>query len=299
MVRGTDMNDLDSELVVIGLPNVFARLPLNRESLEEGKVLYVDAFVEPLINAAAKSNPHWQFVSYGGGWFSERGCKFINFSVIHNRQVLGKISTDYFGHNKVFEIANPRIGKELSRGRSKRTKDLKQALKFIAKYFRVDTSHELLNDSLGVVRDVLYKIASRADGVFYERYRVVSRELVPEIMGQWDQTYRILAVKHNVPTSIIESIVDTYHSTVYANKVNTCMQNDKGVAILVRGDDYLVSHSAHAIKNMQVFTTDTLPISIKRAVGMLKLVPEYRMLDGVGVRLREDLFYVTADEEQT
>ena len=77
------------------------------------------------------------------------------------------------------------------------------------------------------------------------------------------------------------------------------MQNDKGVAILVRGDDYLVSHSAHAIKNMQVFTTDTLPISIKRAVGMLKLVPEYRMLDGVGVRLREDLFYVTADEEQT
>lgn len=291
------MNELEYDYIPLDLPNVFAKVSKDRIEPEGGAVYFINEFIAPLILELAKKQPHWQFIS-DDYTSAGQGRRFTRFVVYHNRKSLGRLGMDYRQNTgNVFHIKNTRISKDMTRSGAKTTKDLNKAIKIVIKNFRVDTSSEALETTLEDVREHLFRQRSRVQSEFDEFYRRILWKLQPEIMSNWQETYRDLAIRNGVDSSTVESIEGAFAKNKLSLEVRRCEAINSGAVVLIRGNEYIVSDGLQSTSRMQLHTTDTLPSGMKRAVGLLKLAPENEIISGVGVKVRENVFYVMATEK--
>lgn len=291
------MNELEYDYIPLDLPNVLAKVRKDRIEPEEGSVFFINEFIAPLILELAKKQPHWQLIS-DDYTSAGRGKRFTRFVVYHNRVSLGRLDTDYRGGTgNVFSIKNTRISKGMTRSGAKTTKDLAKAIKIVIKNFRSDTTAEALEATLEYVKEHLSRQHSQAQSTFDQYYGRVLWKLQPEIMSNWQETYRDLAIRNGADNSTVESIEEAFDKNKLSLEVRRCEAVNDGAVVLIRGDEYIVSDGLQSTNRMQLHSTDTLPTGLKRAVGLLKLAPENEIISGVGVKVRENVFYVTATEK--
>jgi len=291
------MNELEYDYIPLNLPNVLAEVNKDREEPEGGAVYFINEYMAPLILELAKKQPHWQFISTDYT-IAANARRFTRFTVYHNRKSLGSLGMDYRGNiGNVFSIKNTRISKDMLRSQARTTKDLGKAIKIVLKNFRLDTSVEALDTTLEYVREQLTNQYHRANKQFDELYRMMFWKMQPKVMANWQETYRSLALKSGVDSNTIESLEEALHRKKQTSEVRQCEAVNGGAVVLIRGNEYLVSDGLQSTSRMQLHTTDTLPAGLKRAVGLLKLAPENKIISGVGVKMRENVFYVIATEK--
>lgn len=293
------MNELEYDYIPLDLPNVLAKVRKDRLEPEEGSVFFINESIAPLILELAKKQPHWQLIS-DDYTSAGRGKRFTRFVVYHNRVSLGRLDTEYRGGTgNVFSIQNTRISKGLQRSssRSRTTKDLAKAIKIVIKNFRSDTTAEALEATLEYTRIQLNRQHARTQSDFDDFYRRILWRLQPEIMSKWQETYRDLAARNGADINTIESIEEAFNKNELSLEVRRCEAINSGAVVLIRGDEYIVSNGLQSTNYMQLHSTDTLPTGLKRAVGLLKLAPENEIISGVGIKVRENTFYVIATEK--
>lgn len=293
------MNELEYDYIPLDLPNVLAKVRKDRIEPEEGSVFFINEFIAPLILELAKKQPHWQLIS-DDYTSAGRGKRFTRFVVYHNRVSLGKLYTEHRGGTgNVFSIQNTRISKGLQRSssRSRTTKDLAKAINIVIKNFRSDTTAEALEATLEYTRTQLNRQHAQTQSDFDDFYRRILWKLQPEIMSKWQETYRDLAARNGADINTIESIEEAFNKNKLSLEVRRCEAINGGAVVLIRGDEYIVSNGLQSTNYMQLHSTDTLPIGLKRAVGLLKLAPENEIISGVGIKVRENTFYVIATEK--
>ena len=288
------MDELKYDYLPLELPNMLAE----RHKNPEHKPVSTYAKVYPLIEALALKKPQWKFIAhrYHGGDTKYWGYAF---RVCEGREVLGEIVMSYGRRDDdAFEIRNKRIQDSRERGGSAKTKDVKKAIKLVLKSFGAKTISEQVEEALQQTVDATWRVASDRSGTFQTMFRHMQEHLFTHIMDNYNELAPI-AIQNGADATVVGKLLPAYEEYRITKEIETCKANNTGAVVLTLGSEYAVTLWDHSAGGMQthMHTTDTLPIHIKRSVGLLKLVEVKHFLKGVGVKIADTTFFVISKAE--
>ena len=247
------------------------------------------------ITKLAPMYPLWQFVIPT----VFMGNEVITFNVVANGEELGAIKRVYHGRDYVIAVTNHRIAEGRTRGSEYKTKDVDKAVLKVKKTFAPRNPKELLaeaqkeadrcinnqeNGKARALNTYEYNISAAmmeyVKDVGYAGFLAHAQTLEPRIR---DKLLAHIEAEKELRMEI-KSIEEIRRQ--FENQIAALVVRDSG-KYLVRIDD-----------NVQIYDDNTLPESMKRNLGMLKLVDAGFFLSGVGCRVNDEVFVVSANEEQ-
>jgi hypothetical protein len=281
------MEDLKYDYIELTLPNIVGRWDKNKERQQ----IRVEKDIKPFVEALAKKYPQWRFMATQF-WYqrpndAEPYAEAYRFYVYDGREALGQISTDY-GRNreKVFTINNERIADARERGDTTKTKDLKKAVKIVGKMFGAKTIHERLAEASNDAATDIARVHSDRAGTFNRTY---------DHMANYESLAPI-AVQGGANAETVERLLSAHDEFKITKEIYECQQNNTGAVVLIHGSDYAVMGKDDSGEHKtRIFSTETLPLHIKRSVGMLKLVEPKYFVKGAGLKIHDSAFFVVKE----
>lgn len=291
------MEDLKFDYIEIGLPNILGRWNKG----EERQPIAIDEFLKPFVEAVAKKHPNWRFVCRN--YFRKEINEVLHhiaysFTIFEGREALGEIGTDYGRHNaRVYTITNERIRRQRERGTDTKTKDLNKAIKIVGKMVGAKRVDEHLSEIISETNNIVHQAGMDRERRFNHAYEFMVMKLIPHVMTNWE-TVSAIALQEGADPALIESIPELFNEHQITDKVRKCHTQKTGAVVLIHGNDYAVHNlDANDGDTVSVFGTDTLPAHLKSAIGMLKLVEPKHFIANVGVKIRNNAFYVIKEAE--
>lgn len=276
------------ELVPMLLPNIKGRWEIGKD--RNGYAFAVEGKLKPLVTEAAMKFPMWDFVGSNATVDRDKCAIFYRtFKVYANRELLGEISWTYNSKYEVlYTLTNERIKEKRERGSILKTKDLKKALKTLAKEFGVKTIDERMNEAKNMCYHMLSGSAYDTSNKFRGNFRSLFEKIMESLMDDW-QTVRRLGEAKGADLTLLDKLPSEYETYKIAKDMQECFSQEKGAVVIIHGSDYVVSEKDVSKK---VYGTDTLPEWVKRGIGMLKLVEPGNMIANIGCKLTNTSFFV-------
>ena len=288
------MDELKFDYLPLELPNIVAE----RHKNPEQKPVATYSKVYPLIEALALKKPQWKFIAQRYHKGDGKDLAYA-FRVCEGREILGEVVMSYgWRDDDAFEIRNKRIQDSRERGGSAKTKDVKKAMKLVLKSFGAKTISEQVEEALQQTVDATWRVASDRSGTFQTMFRHMQEHLFTHIMDNYNELAPI-AIQNGADATVVGKLLPAYEEYRITKEIETCKANNTGAVVLTLGSEYAVTLWDHSAGGMQthMHTTDTLPIHIKRSVGLLKLVEVKHFLKGVGVKIADTTFFVISKAE--
>jgi hypothetical protein len=274
------------EYRALDLPNVKVQVSLDDK--EENAKYIVDFFFKEFLAKAAVRYPTREFICFNYYKNSENEWRLSRFFVFENREPVGQVWLGQNGaHEPVIVLKNERIQEQRQRGESAKTKDINKAVKLLGKFFGSKTLTERINEAQENCAGSLNSAFRDKKHGFYSQYNVMVEKMAGYLMNDWEKT-KEAATTRGVDAELLERMPGRYEDYMVVSKVYKQFQEDKGVVVVINGNDYAVSNR----KSMQVYSSEDLPDWIKRGVGMLKLIEPGNVIGGVGYKISADSFYV-------
>ena len=115
-------------------------------------------------------------------------------------------------------------------------------------------------------------------------------------MNNWSSCAEWLTPQLPLGSGILESLQkypEAYHNLTEAQKINHMIE--KGTAWLVHivNSDYIVKQG----ETVSILDSEKLPNTVRRNLGMLKLVQNREIISNVGIRVDESTYYVVGEQE--
>jgi hypothetical protein len=276
---------------------MYANVIMKQNDTANGKVQStIDPFLATLLEPLALKYPNWEFKEEGTHYTYNNGVKtdFIAtcFKVMEKREELGTIYVDrYHRGGDRYAVDNFRIGEMRERGSGMKTIHLKKAIRHVEKFFGRKTTDERMKSAIEMAG---------------HRVHSVSNELNRKASWAWnainDHAKNFLVAKYweELLTSLDPKV------RTEAEKFPTLQaESEAGDAIhkaVRKGDCYIVNIEGmrYSVKRandpIQIFTSEDLPNTIKRSVGLLKLLEDDQIIGGVGMRVSAETFVVLPQE---
>lgn len=277
-------------------PNVDLSYPGLYDPYGERKTV-VPPLMAQLVDAVAVKYPHWVV----------RGVKARNrttvvevdtFSVLDDsnpRKILGQIGvTSRFNKNSgleaVFSVSCDRLEMARNRGTELKTKDLKVAMRALKDFFEPPPVSEQLDDIYEEARDVISATKLKYNGAVD-----AARETAFPLMQQYARRNWDHFVDTLEPTDamLIQDLVikeDALNAISYAQ---IKVKSDEVLTVLTTDDKYVVRYK----ERVSAWDSDELPSEVRRRIGMLKLTDVHVVLEGVGVKVRNNGFVIIPPPE--
>ena len=294
-------NEISNVEYVLTMPNIVGRLAKNivdTHGITKENVELADD-MKPFVEALAKKFPQWRFVGHKF-YRRESVWQAYTFLVYDKRERLGELSSEYSPRKsgKVYTIKNERISKDRVRGDRTKTQDLSKAVKIVSKMFGAKTTLERMNEVTSDSSTLIFQVFQDRRRTFDAAYNKLTRHIERYIVDNID-TIAPVAL-HGLPDDFASTFKDMFEERQIMEDIAQCNQQGNGAVVLIHGSDYVVKRKsattgAHEIELM---SSDTLPMYIKRSVGMLKLVEPKTAVAGVGVRVDDNAFFVAAQREE-
>jgi hypothetical protein len=249
----------------------------------------IHPFLKPLAETVALAHPTWLLVCKDykmimGGKANELLARQV--VIAEKREEIGKVSMGMYNERKCFVINNERIDKSRKRGSSIRTTDMKKAIKQINKFVARKSVLEMLATAQEHASHVAYSVTTNKDRIIAATYSKMMPTVVKLLLEQWDTLNPQLSItdeeRHNFPKEVDESRV--------ANAVYDCRNNGSGWLVLINELDYAVQKGKGG--EIKVCTSEQLPDFIRRGVGMLKLVEDSQIIEGAGLKVNANTFFI-------
>lgn len=292
----TQMDHTKYDYTSLALPNIFIASkkgePREEVKVQENLLL--------LTEKLAVKYPQWSFVTtnYWPASAATPSYQARGINVYEGQEKLGDIHVDKFNPSGTFTylINNWRIQEASTRGGPTKTKSMDAAIKTVAKMFKARTLSERMSNAVGIASTLLYHVHQSRATLFRDSYNHVVHYLVPYIMENYPNIMDI-AVQAGANKDTSERLETYYAEHKITEGMFLCWKNKSGTVVLLKGIEYaLLSRDAKGkYEHIQTFSTETLPTHIKQAVGMLKLLDTQQFLKGVGVRVANDVFFITAE----
>lgn len=292
----TQMDHTKYDYTSLALPNIFIASkkgePREEVKVQENLLL--------LTEKLAVKYPQWSFVTtnYWPASAATPSYQARGINVYEGQEKLGDIHVDKFNPSGTFTylINNWRIQEASTRGGPTKTKSMDAAIKTVAKMFKARTLSERMSNAVGIASTLLYHVHQSRATLFRDSYNHVVHYLVPYIMENYPNIMDI-AVQAGANKDTSERLETYYAEHKITEGMFLRWKNKSGTVVLLKGIEYaLLSRDAKGkYEHIQTFSTETLPTHIKQAVGMLKLLDTQQFLKGVGVRVANDVFFITAE----
>lgn len=253
----------------------------------------VDGFLHPLIEKLAVKHPEWRFEinNYSTAGRDEGQPATVyssSFAIFYKRERLGEIfkTFNYRVRESSYAISNERIQNNMQRGSSTKTTKLDKALKIVEKSFGVASAQETFDKqatdahrTFGYARDGLMRDANNIWG----NEKKLFREF---ILTRWDQFI------DSLPSNEVRKVASLPEQLYKYDVVDKMYKNiDTMYRIVIKDSDYIVVRE----QKMSVVSSDELSETVRRNLGMLKLVKDGQVLENIGFRHDETTFFVCGD----
>lgn len=249
---------------------------------------------EKAVRKLAKLKPGWTFYISGIGYRqSKEVAAYIN--VCHGQEHLGWIGATRYGRGGEdnIQLGNHSISKSLQRGDHLETKSATRAVQAVLKHFTPLPLAEKLKPRVEALRRVVMLENSNAGQTKAQLRADIMNALMP-LLGEGDQ--RLMALLQAVmPAGVVDAVPDIltreqwagtlYQQAVYTKEGTFVFLEPDGVYLLVK--KYGQPDMA-AVRHSSV----TLPDKYRGGIGMLKIVEDDTVLDGIGARLNADTFFL-------
>ena len=276
----------------------FNNVTLSPEVVKDGYAkgsLRAHTLLKQAIAKLAPMYPLWQFVVPK----VFMGDEVTTFKVVANGEELGSIGRLYHGRDYVVAVTNHRISASRERGSEYKTKDVDKAVLKVKKTFaprnpkeRLAEAHaeagRLLNQQENGKLRVLNKHEYSISAAMMEYVKDAGYAGFLTHVQTLEPRFRDVVLAHIQGEKELRMEVKSIEEIrrQFENQIAALVVRDSG-KYLVRIDD-----------NVQIYDDNTLPESVKRNLGMLKLVDAGFFLSGVGCRVNGEVFVVSANEEQ-
>ena len=266
----------------------YANIELRTDVDNHGNTFVIHPFIKPLVEAVALAHPTWILKGKNYKLFST-GSQILGARevvITEKREEIGRISMGLYNERNCFVIGNERIDKSRKRGSSIRTTDMKKAIKQINKFVTRKSVLEMLVAAQEQASHVAWSVTSSKDKIIGATYNKMMPTIIKLLLEQWDTLNPQLNItdeeRHNFPKEVNESRL--------ANEIYDCRSKGGGWVVLINELDYAVQKGKGG--EVKVFTSEQLPDFIRRGVGMLKLVEDSQIVEGVGLKVNTNTFFI-------
>jgi hypothetical protein len=257
---------------------------------EGEKESVIDPFLKSFIEKLALKYPQWTFEEVHMS--TDRTKKIheaYRFNVVDKREVLGTIDKEYASNGGWrYCVDNHRINGVRERGRGMKTIHEDKALKHVGKFFGKKNVNEKFTEASTTIINAVGSIHNQ------KRW-----ELSQKWDGLQEHTQKFIYDHYAMFAS---TVAGDKKPSDNLEKLPSCMAEFNSVdamqEALRKGDAYIVfidglNYSIQKGKDpLEIKASEELPDFMRRAVGLLKLVEDNQVIDGVGIRANETTFLV-------
>jgi hypothetical protein len=253
-------------------PRLLSENEIGRENSHHWPVGLRRSFAERLLSKF----PKWQCVQT---W-------------AYNRFIVAN-GTEYLGEVKVYdgkiELKSHRIYTKRVRKGGMLTKDPDKAFKLVCKYFSTKTKKERMSASLldtknwvqGEQYNTSTQFRMQLTNLAYAAKDYIMQDLGP---------YRAAAHAAGYDMTKCSQIENLHARSSVSLVMKNLLDKNLGSIIMREGNGYLISDP----DGTEILSVDDalLPGPVREALGKLKLMDNYIVLEGVGVRMDTDTFFI-------
>lgn len=286
------MNEIENDYTKLGMPNILFEQRKNSTNNTEitADNTLVDPFIFPLMKRLAQARPQWKFVASRRRVASNSNFFHVfSFDVYEGSAILGRIWKVYEKRGNVVCINNERMSAERQRGGCSATQDFKKAFKLVTKNFHGLTVAEAVKDAVGKANAAVSNLHNKRQAEFHHKYDTLKDFLVAYTMNNWEHM-RQTAIDVGISPALLDGMPEAYDAYKATRDICNTRGDDTGATVVIRGDEYIVVVGGAT----SIFDTDHLPPHIKRSVGILKMIEEQTYVEGHGVRVAKDKFFVSS-----
>lgn len=248
----------------------------------------LDPFMKPLIEGLALKYPQWTFVESAMTSDAKKNTyEAHSFKVMDKREVLGTVTKDWFRHGFRYQVDNHRISSMRERGSGMKTIHLDKAIKHVNKLFGRKNVHEKFAEAKQAVSGAVGGVASEKHYQLDRTWRALENSTQAFIANHY-QEFTVSVVDKNLCTQVenLPKHIEEYNA---AQHMKSMLEKDNAYIVFIDGVNYSVQKGADPI---EVKESDELPDFMRRSIGLLKLVENNQVINGVGLRVNESTFLV-------
>jgi hypothetical protein len=249
----------------------------------------IDPFLKGFIEKLALKYPQWTF--------EETQCttnhatktyEAYRFNIVDKREVLGTIDKDYVGNGDYrFRIDNHRISSMRERGSGMKTIHEDKALKHVGKFFGKKNVSEKFTEATQVMSNTLGHIHDQKRWDLSHKWDKVQSHAQQFIVENYAQF--VIGVTDKTLTTSLEQLPSCHAEFSSVDAMQEALRLGDAYIVFIDGVNYSIQKGKDPL---EIKASEELPDFIRRAVGLLKLVEDNQVIDGVGVRANETTFLI-------
>jgi hypothetical protein len=268
--------------------NMMRVAPSGEEDSERYTNCEAHPMMRDLMAALATKRPKWTYEFFGRGNQQTGGHYWVdNMRVMEDGVILGTVTRSYY-RETCYGINNARMRAARERGHETRTKDLKKAVKHILTNFYLPTPTETVNSALGAAREALTMLHARRERAYREAKERINNHVMDFVFANWETFTAQLTSSEAITAA--DQLVSARDDVAAVAAINLARSNNTGTVVAMTGRVYYVQHQNEDF--FHTYTPDDLPVDMRSAVGMLKLLEPKQFITDVGMRVDDNTFYI-------
>lgn len=270
------------------LKNIVLEEPLGRPDWE-GREVSLHEALSPVLDRLLKERPTWRFKSTSHFW-GISNPRVTDLTIYDGDEALGRLWLEHHWRDGSvrYNFDNFRLQKTRQRSSVSYSTKADVAAKRIIKAFHLKTPKERAAESFGDVRKALQQVNNDADWPLRRARNMIAAALFSYAATHWDEMKPYLGDKADKID--LPALTEAGRE---ARDLSTALDNALGVTVRIESNGaYTISRSENATYHVETLTEATLTDHLRGSLGLLKLVQDGVHIDGVGLRVRANLYFV-------
>ena len=258
---------------------------------EGEKESIIDPFLKSFVEKLALKYPQWTFEEvHNTANHNNKTYEAYRFNVVDKREVLGTIDKEYTSNGGWrYCVDNHRINGVRERGRGMKTIHEDKALKHVGKFFGKKNVNEKFTEATQVIGSALGSIHNQKRWDLSHKWEALSTHTQKFIHDNYAMFASSVTISKPSDTTNLEKLPSAIAEFSSVDAMQEALRKGDAYIVFIDGVNYSIQKGKDPL---EIKASEELPDFMRRAVGLLKLVEDNQVIDGVGVRANETTFLV-------
>ena len=270
------------------LKNIVHEDPLDR-IIPEGREVILHNAMPAVLDRLLKERPTWRFKCTSHFW-GNTNPRVTDLTIYDGDEALGRLWLEHHWRDGGvrYNFDNFRLQKTRQRSSVSYSTKADVAAKRIIKAFHLKTPKERAAEAYGDVRKAVTQVTSDANWPYRRGKNVIEKELFAYAVRNWETI-----APHLGPDAAKVDLPALHEADREAYDLSVAFEGALGVTVRIESNgNYTISRNEGGTYDVVTVTDALLPEHVRGALGLLKLVQDGVHIDGVGLRVRANLYFV-------
>lgn len=271
------------------LKNIVHEDPVER-IIPEGREVILHSAMPAVLDRLLKERPTWRYKSTRH-FYNNTMCHVQDLDIYDGDEVLGRLWIEHHWRDGGvrYNFDNFRLQKTRQRSAVSYTTKPDVAAKRIVKAFHLKTPKERAAEAYGDVRKAVGQVVTDASWPLRRGRSVIEKELFAYAVRNWETI-----APHLGPNAAKVDLPALHEADREAYDLSVAFENSTGVTVRIESNgSYTLSRNEGGTYDVVTVSDALLPEHVRGSLGLLKLVQDGTHIDGVGLRVRANLYFVT------